>query len=102
MVKHISLFNQNGPFPEGYSCHIYDFCSGGGGGGGEYSHVTAYGDVLPKWVTFSPKLLGHGSHYGQKILGRRVLFHKICEKIVKSAIFEAEKPLEMGLDLRKF
>ena len=30
-----------------------------------------------------------------------VPFHKYCEKIVNSAVFEAENP-EMGLDLRKF
>ena len=28
-----------------------------------YSHVKAYGDVPPKWVTFSPKILSHGSHF---------------------------------------
>ena len=27
------------------------------GGGGGYSYIKAYGDVLPKWVTFSPKFL---------------------------------------------
>ena len=31
--------------------------------GGGYSHVKAYGDVPPKWVTFSAKLLRHGSHF---------------------------------------
>ena len=35
-------------------------------GGWGYSHVKAYGDVPPKWVTFSPKILRHGSHFGQK------------------------------------
>ena len=59
--------------------------------GGGYSHVKAYGDVLPKWVTFSPKILNrHGSHFGQKSSQRRVPFYKICKKIVKSAVFEAE------------
>ena len=33
---------------------------------GGYSHVKAYGDVPPKWVTFSTKFLRHGSHFGQK------------------------------------
>ena len=30
--------------------------------------LTCYGeqDVLPKWVTFSPKVLRHGSHFGGK------------------------------------
>ena len=45
--------------------------SGGGGGVGEgqgvwFSHVMAYMDVPPKWVTFSPKVLRYGSHFGQK------------------------------------
>ena len=35
-------------------------------GGGGYSHVKAYGDVPPKWVNFSAKILRHGSHFGQK------------------------------------
>ena len=35
-------------------------------GGGGYSYVNAYRDVSPKWVTFSPKILRHGSHFGQK------------------------------------
>ena len=35
---------------------------------GGYPHVKAYGDVPPKWVTFSPKILRHGSHFGQKTL----------------------------------
>ena len=35
-------------------------------GGGGYSHVKAYGDVPPKWVTFSAQILRHGSHFAQK------------------------------------
>ena len=31
-----------------------------------------------------------------------VQFHKIYEKTVKSATFEAENPLQMGLDWQKF
>ena len=58
--------------------------------GGGYSHVKAYRDVLPKWVTFSPmssldvgpilvkKILIDGSHF---------------TKIAKSAILEEEKTL---------
>ena len=69
---------------------------------GGYSHVKAYGDVPPKWVTFSAKILRHGSHFGQKILRRGSHFKKIAEKIVKTAIFEVQKPLEMGPGLRKF
>ena len=65
------------------------------------SHVKAYGDEPFNWVTFSPKILRYGSHFGQKNPYRRVPFHKSCRKMVKSAVFEAEKPLEMGLDLRK-
>ena len=37
------------------------------------------------------KILRGGSH-----------FRKIAKKMVKSAVFEAEKPLEMGLNLQKF
>ena len=33
---------------------------------GGHSHVKAYGDVPPKWVTFSLKILRHGCHFGQK------------------------------------
>ena len=67
-----------------------------------YSHVKAYRDVLPKWVTFSPKILRHGSNFGQKILRRGSHFTKKCEKIEKLAVFEVEKPLEMGPNLRTF
>ena len=59
---------------------------------GGYSHVKAYRDVPPKWGTFSPKILRHGSHFGQKNPLMGVPFHRNCEKIVESAIFEAEKP----------
>ena len=69
--------------------------------GGGYWHVKAYGDVLPKWVTFSPKILRHVSQFGQKSPKRSVPFHKLWEKIVKSAVLEAEKPLEMGLNFQK-
>ena len=61
--------------------------------GGGNSRVKAYGDVPPQWDTFSPKILRNGSHFGQNIL-RRVLFHKTCKKLVKSAVFEVEKPLK--------
>ena len=68
-----------------------------------YSHVKAYRNVLPKWVTFSPKIPRYGSHFGfKKILRGGSHFTKNCEKIVKSAVFETIKPLEMGLDLLKF
>ena len=38
----------------------------GWGVGRVYSHVKEYRDVPPKWVTFSPKILRHGSHFGPK------------------------------------
>ena len=38
----------------------------------------------------------------KKILRRGSHFTKIAKKMVKSAIFEVEKPLEMGPDLQKF
>ena len=43
----------------------------------------------------------NGSHFSQRI-HRRGPFHENCEKIVKSAFFEAEKPLKVGPNLRKF
>ena len=62
----------------------FNNCRGGGGN----SHFKAYRDMLPKWVTFLPKILRHGSHFDKKILGRESHFTKYCEKIVKSAVFE--------------
>ena len=59
--------------------NVDTWINGGGGGGGKeikirkfirnpggYSHVKAYGDVPPKWVTFSAKILRHGSHFAQE------------------------------------
>ena len=68
-----------------------------------YSHVKAYRDVPPKWVTFWPKILRHGSQFGhKKSLEEGPISQNMKKKNVKSAIFEAEKPLKMGIDLRKF
>ena len=65
-------------------CLLNVFCQSRGRG---YSHVKAYGNVPSKWVTFSPKIVRHESHFGKKkILRRRVPFHKICKQIVKSAV----------------
>ena len=57
-----------------------------------------------KWPprAFSAKILRHGSHFGLENPEKRVPFHKNREKMVQSALFEVEKPLEMGPDLRKF
>ena len=63
-----------------------------------YSHK-AYGDVPPKWVTFSPKILRHD--FCQKNPWKRIPFHKNCEKLVKLTIFVVGKPLEMGPNLKK-
>ena len=54
----------------------------------------------PKWVTFSSKILRHGSHFGHKNPSKRVSFHKNCKKIVKSAVFEG-KPLRNGSQFAK-
>ena len=43
-----------------------------------------------------------GSILVKKVLRGGFPFHKNCEKIEKSAVFEAGKPSEMGLDLQKF
>ena len=64
-----------------------------------HAHVKAYGDVLPEWVTFSLKILRHGSHFGQNILRhvrRGPISLEITKKIVKPAVFEVENPSEMG------
>ena len=71
------------PMTKGHNC-IYN--QRGVGPGGGYSHVKAYGDVPPKWVTFSAKILRHGSHFGQKNPKKRVPFRKNREKMIKSAI----------------
>ena len=42
-------------------------------------------------------LIKHWFHFAKK-----ESFHRNCEKLVKSAIFEVEKPEEMGPDLQKF
>ena len=68
-------------------------------GGGVYSHVKEYRDVLPKRVSVLPKFLKQGSHFSQEILRRGFHFTKIVN--VRSAIFEAEKPLKMGPDSHK-
>ena len=70
-------------------------------GDGGYLHVKAYGNVPPKWVNFSPKILQHGSILVKTIIRRASLFTTI-EKNVKSAISEVEKHFKMGLDLQKF
>ena len=35
---------------------------------GGYSYVKVYRHMPPKWVTYSPKILRRGSHFGQKNL----------------------------------
>ena len=54
-------------------------------------------------VTFSPNILRYGPILVKKILlQKRVQFHKTFKKLVKSADFEVEKPLEIGPNLQKF
>ena len=65
------------------------------------SDVKAYGDVLPKWVTFSAKSLEMGSILIKKSQEEGPISQKLW-KIVKSAILKIEKPLEMGPHLQKF
>ena len=64
------------------------------------------GGLSPKWVTFSPKILKHRFHFGQKIL-RGSHFTKFAKKkkniqLGPLAVFDTEKPLQMGLNLRRF
>ena len=58
---------------------------------GGYSHFKAYRDVLPKWVTISPKFLRNGP-----------ISQKVKKKSVKSAgFFWGRKPLGMCSDMKK-
>ena len=56
----------------------------------------------PNGLDFQQKSLDMGPILVKKILRRGSHFTKIAKKKVKSAIFEVEKPLEMGPDLQKF
>ena len=58
-----------------------EFCFSSVRSGGGNSHAKAYGDVPPKWVTFSPKILRQGSHFGKKKSLEEGPFHKNREKI---------------------
>ena len=60
------------------------------------------GMCRPNGLLFHQKSLDMGPILVQKILRRGSHFTNFAKKIVNSAVFEAEKPLEMGLDLRKF
>ena len=75
---------------------IYTEFNGGG------THMLRHtGMCHPHGLLFHQKYLDMWSHFAQNPYGR-VPFHKNCEKMVKSAVFETEKPLEMGLNMRKF
>ena len=54
---------------------------------GVYSHVKAYGDVSPKWVTFLEKSLDMGPILFKKILRRGSHFTKIAKKNGKNQPF---------------
>ena len=56
----------------------------------------------PNGLLFHQKSLDMGPILVKNILRGGSHFTKIAKKKVKSAIFDAEKPLEMGLDLQKF
>ena len=47
---------------------------------GGYSHVKAYGDVPPKWVTFSPKSLDMGPILVKKSLEEGPISQKLRKK----------------------
>ena len=51
--------------------------------------------MLPKWVTFLPKILRHGSHFVQKILRGGSHFTKFVKKMVKSAILMWKNPYKL-------
>ena len=56
----------------------------------------------PNGLLFHQKSLDMGPTLVKKILRGGSYFTKFAKKMLKTAVFEAEKPLEMGLDLRKF
>ena len=60
---------------------------------GGYSHVKAYGDVPPKWVTFSPEILRQVFNFGlKKSLEEGPISPKLQKKKnEKSAISEFKK-----------
>ena len=60
------------------------------------------GMCRPNGSLFHQKSLDMGPILVKKILRGGSHSTKIAKKNVKSAVFEAEKPLEMGLDLQKF
>ena len=77
------------------ACKISSLYAGGGG-----THMLRHmGMCHPN----SPKILRHGSHFGPKkkksLRGGSHFTKFATKKKVKSAIFLAEKALEMGLDL---
>ena len=47
--------------------------------------LQAYGDVLPKWVTFSPKILRHGFHFRPK--KKKGLSHRLLPKKLSATLF---------------
>ena len=59
------------------------------------------GMCCPNGLLFHQKSLDMGPILVKIILRRGSHFTKIVKKKLKSAIFEVEKPLEMGPDLRK-
>ena len=63
---------------------------------GGYSHVKAYRDVLPKWVTFSPKILKHGSYFGQKKSLEEGPISQKLQKNCKISYFWGRKSLKNG------
>ena len=55
----------------------------------------------PNGLLFHQKSLDMGPILVKKSLQEGPISQKLRKKVLKSAVFEAEKPLEMGLDLRK-
>ena len=74
---------------------------------GRYSHVKIYGDVAPKWVSFSPKIHRQGSHFRQKSLKEGPSLRKLRKKVKNHPFLRLKKKrkkklLKMGPDFRKF
>ena len=66
-----------------------------------YSLVKAYSDVPPKWVTFSPNILRHGSPFSQQIPERGPISQKLWRNCKISRSWGI-KTLTMGLNLQTF
>ena len=65
------------------------------------THILRHtGMFRPNGLLFHQKSLDMGPILVKKVLRESPISQKFAKKNVKSAVFEAEKPLEMGLDFQ--